>query len=87
MKTENFEKAVDALQGDVMIDEVIIGMGSQVKAVYGHDRHAWVKWDSFGRSFTCHSEEEIPLVPQNPRLEVEYDGDWERDVVYDLKFE
>ncbi len=85
MLTADFEKAIDAWKGGVVIDEMVLGKGSQVKCVYGHGNHEYIKWDGFGRGFVCYSEEELPLdVPQDPRNEAD---EWERSLVYDLKFE
>ena len=40
MKVEDFEKAIDALQlmldEPIVIDEMVLGKGGQVKVVYGH---------------------------------------------------
>lgn len=84
MKVRDFEIAIEALNGAIFVDEMVIAPGHQVKTVYGHGTHVWIKWDSFGRSFTCYSESELPLLPLDPRNEVE---EWERSNVYDLKFE
>lgn len=84
MKVKDFESAIEALNGAIFIDEMVIQKGQHVKAVYGHGSHVWIKWDEFGRSFTCYSVEEIPEQEvQDPRNEVE---EWERSTLYDLKF-
>lgn len=84
MKVADFEKAIEALNGAVFLDEMVLVKGQQVKTVYGHGSHVWIMWDSFGRSFTCYSEEEIPMdAVQDPRSEADT---WERSELYDLKF-
>ena len=85
MRVRDFENAIEALNGSIIIDEMVIKKGQQVKAVYGHGSHVWIKWDDFGRSFTVYSEDEIPMEAQDPRCSVA--GNWERSNVYDLKFE
>lgn len=87
MRVEDFEKAIDALNAGIFVDEMVIRKGMQVKAVFGHTGYSWIKWDDSGRSFSCCSAEEIPMVPQNPKLEVALEGEWKRDTVYDLKFD
>ena len=46
MKVEDFEKAIDALQlmldEPIVIDEMVLGKGGQVKVVYGHIFSLWV---------------------------------------------
>lgn len=84
MRVKDFESAIEALNGTIFVDEMVIAPGQQVKAVYGHSSHVWIKWNGCGRSFTCDSESELPLLPLNPRNEVE---EWERSKMYDLKFE
>lgn len=85
MRVRDFENAIEALNGTIIIDEMVIKKRQQVKAVYGHGSHVWIKWDDFGRSFTVYSEDEIPMEAQDPRCSVA--GNWERSKVYDLKFE
>ena len=84
MRVRDFEKAIDGLNGVIFIDEMLLKGNRVVDRVYGHGSHIWIKWDEFGRSFTCYSEDEIEMEPQEPRCEVEQ---WERNPVYDLKFE
>lgn len=86
MITETYEKAIDALKGDVVIDEMVIVKGGQVKCAYGHTKYCYIMWDDMGRGFSCYVDEDLPLHPMNPRLEVEYEGEWVRDYVFDLKF-
>ena len=87
MRVKDFEKAIDALHAGIFIDEMVIRTGLRVKSVFGHTGYSWIKWDDTGKSFSCSSAEEIPMVPQNPKLEVALEGEWKRDTVYDLKFE
>ena len=84
MRVKDFEIAIEALNGAILVDEMVIAPGQQVKDVYGHGSHVWIKWDNFGRSFTCYSEEELLMEPLDPRNKVEK---WERSTVYDLEFE
>ena len=84
MRTGDFEKAIEALNGRIFIDEMLLKANWQVDRVYGHASHVWLKWDEFGRCFTCYSDDEIDMEPQEPRCKVEQ---WERNQVYDLKFE
>ncbi len=84
MKTKDFEKAVAALQADIFLDEVVLRRGNNVSAAYGHTTSLFVKWDEFGRGFTCLSPEDLTSRPCDPRMEAE---NWERSGVYDLQFD
>lgn len=86
MRIKDFEKAIIESIDGICIDEMITANGSQVKAVYAHDRHSFFMWDEFGRGFTF-LEEDGPLdsLPMDPRHEVnEYA--WKRMECYDLDF-
>ena len=85
MRVRDFERAIEALSVAIFTDEMVIGpKGQEVRAAYGHNSHVWIKWDGSGQSFTCYSEEELPMEALDPRNEVEQ---WDRDAVYDLQFE
>ncbi len=87
MKVQDFEKAIDALNCGIFIDEMVIGKGNQVKACYGHSLHRCHKWDELGRGFVDYSQKEKTLPddePLDPRNEVDQ---WERFNIYDLEFE
>ena len=87
MKIEDFEKAIDALACEVVKDEVRLRKG-QVHEFLAHKGHTLILWDSIGRAFST-------------RIYTLEDGDepgsdvhdgvlrscYERDVVYDLKFD
>ncbi len=88
MRTVDFEKAIEEFPVDITIDEMVLSKG-QVKEVYAHSHRICLKWDSFGRGFSCHvdnipgSEASLPL---GTVLDVRnLVSDWGRDVVYDLK--
>lgn len=81
MRIKSYEAAIDALKAGVTIDEVVLERGSEVKMVYGHCSHVYVKWDAFGRGFTAMRDEDEEL--KDPRT-VE---DWLRSPDYDLLFQ
>lgn len=83
MKVNDFEKAIDNLSCSIHIDELVLLKG-QVKNAYAHNKNELIKWDEVGRSYTCTSEEELPMNEElDPRNEVE---NWERNNIFDLKF-
>ncbi len=90
MKVEDFEKAIDALQlmldEPIVIDEMVLGKGGQVKVVYGHIFSLWVKWDTFGRCLVARKEEKLPLEPIDGYRTIELEQ-WEHYEFYDLKIE
>lgn len=81
MRFKDYEAAIDVLNAGVSIDEVVLLRGPEVKTVYGHCNHVYVKWDAFGRGFTAMRDEDEEL--KDPRT-VE---DWQRSPDYDLLFQ
>ncbi len=83
MKTEDFEKAIDALGCKIYIDEMVIRKGS-VDTVYAHMENEYLKWDAHGRGFSCVNDSPLPLdKPVETKLLAE---DWERSECFDLNF-
>ena len=84
MKIKDFENAIDALGMVVSIDEVKLSNG-MVRLVLGHTQHNLLIWDSAGRAFSIHYEEPYFCTEENH--EYHRISEYERDPVFDLKFE
>lgn len=84
MKIKDFEKAIEALNYGVEIDEIKL-KGGQVRLALGHNRHTLLLWDENGRGFTVHYDEPFFCTEENHDYN-SYD-DYSRDVKFDLKFE
>ena len=87
MKIEDFEKAIDALACEVVKDEVRLRKG-QVHEFLAHKGRTLILWDSAGRAFS------VRLDTLDDGDEVDHDihdhvvrSCYERDVVFDLKFD
>ena len=87
MRTKDFEKAIDALNLGIIIDEVKLGH-SDVRQVTAHQGSKGIVWDENGHAFTTSLKKDIYIAPNE-------DGVWERvkgyplnrNKLYDLKFE
>ena len=87
MRTEDFEKAIDALNLGIIIDEVKL-RHSDVRQVIAHQGSKGIVWDENGHAFTISQKKDIYIAPNE-------DGVWERvkgyplnrNKLYDLKFE
>ena len=83
MKTKEFEKAIDALNLGIVIDEMKLNH-SNVRQVTGHRENEGIIWDEKGEAFSTDFE----------WIENKVDGDLigvfgsslERNKMYDLKF-
>lgn len=86
MKTEDFEKAIEALGvQELEITKFSYTLNGQVAAVYAkRGERTFLKWDSVGRGFILDisEDEECPIADKYPEyLEYHHDAD------FDLKFE
>ena len=85
MKTEDFEKAIDALNCAIEIDEMKIG-GGNVRRAFAHGDHILLMWDEYGRGFCIDG-----LADGEPFNSESHEGrdqsEYSRSVTYDLKFE
>ena len=87
MKTKEFEKAIDALNLGIVIDEMKL-RHSDVRQVIAHQGSKAIVWDENGHAFTISLKKGIYIAPNE-------DGVWERvkgyplnrNKLYDLKFE
>lgn len=87
MRTKDFEKAIDALNLGIIIDEVKL-RHSDVRQVTAHQGSKGIVWDENGHAFTTGLKKDIYIAPNE-------DGVWERvkgcplyrKKMYDLKFE
>lgn len=87
MRTKDFEKAIDALNLGIIIDEVKLRHG-HVRQVIAHQGDKGIVWDENGHAFTISLKKDIYIAPNE-------DGVWERvkgyplnrNKLYDLKFE
>lgn len=59
MKTNEFEKAIDALHLNITIDEMVLAHG-QVKEVYAHSVQAYLKWKGDGMCFEFAAYKDLP---------------------------
>ena len=86
MKVQDFENAIAALNCSVVLDEVKINKG-HVRRFYGHKGCTLVMWDENGRGYSCvlHTVDESEMQHDTHKGVTE--SCYERDNVYDLKFE
>ena len=86
MRTKDFEKAIDALNLGIIIDEVKLRHG-HVRQVIAHQGDKGIVWDENGHAFTTGLKKDTYIAPNE-------DGVWERvkgcplnrNKLYDLKF-
>lgn len=82
MKTKEFEKAIDALNLGIVIDEMKLNH-SNVRQVTGHLENEGIIWNEKGEGFSTEfewREEEGELIGI-------FGSSLERNKMYDLKFE
>lgn len=86
MKIQDFENAITALKCSVVLDEVKLSEGS-VRRFFGHKGCTLIMWDESGRGYSCvlHTVEESEMQHDTHKGVVE--SCYDRDKVYDLKFE
>ena len=86
MKVQDFEKAIVALNCSVDLDEVKLSKG-HVRRFFGHKGCTVIMWDESGRGYSCvlHTVEESEM--QHDTHNGVTESCYERDKVYDLKFE
>lgn len=79
MKASDFERAIDALNCSIEIDEMRMkaDSGGHVRLVKGHTEHNVLLWDETGRSFRAERAEDALDIAMNV----------ERDARYDLRFD
>lgn len=86
MKIHDFEDAIAALGCSVVLDEVKLSKG-HVRRFFGHRDNMLIMWDENGRGFSCvrctTEEAETKSASHEGVTERRYD----RDKMYDLKFE
>ena len=86
MRTNEFEKAIEALNCEILRIQYHAGSGNQVKAAYGQvtGTTTYIMWDETGRAFVfCQKEDEEDCVSEFNLGSLPYD----RDPKFDLKFE
>ena len=89
MKVKDFEKAIDALSADIVIDEMKL-RHSDVRQVNAHTDIQLIIWDEYGRAFSASKEgkREMFLTEGEDGNIVGMSGRAvERDKSFDLKFE
>ena len=86
MKVRDFENAIVALNCSVVLDEVKLNKG-HVRRFFGHKGCTLIMWDESGRSYSCvlHTVEESEMQHDTHKGVTE--SCYDRDKVYDLKFE
>lgn len=86
MKIADFEKAIEALGCEMVMDEVKLH-GGHVREFLGHKVNVLVLWDSAGRAFTVDipvGEGQEPDCYDHDRV---FSGSYQREPLFDLKFE
>lgn len=86
MKVQDFETAIVALNCSVVLDEVKLHKG-HVHQFFGHKGCTLIMWDENGRGYSCvlHTIEESEM--RHDTHEGVSESCYDRDKVYDLKFE
>ncbi|MBO5058003.1 MAG: hypothetical protein J6C05_08890 [Prevotella sp.] len=85
MKTEDFEKAIDALGYKIDIDEIKIN-GGQVRMCFGHTGSTLIMWDNYGIAYSTEwNIEEDGEIDHDTHDRVS-DSCYNRDENFDLKF-
>ena len=85
MRIKDFEKAIDALNCAIEIDEFRTVNGGQVRCCLAHADHLLLLWDGFGRVFGIDLPDEVCTSASHEEFwEDDYD---QRKEIYDLKFE
>ena len=85
MKIADFEKAIDALNCDINIDEFKILKG-RVRCCFAHKGSTLIMWDENGRAFSMamHYEEDEEIT-SDTHVNIPVDC-YNRDLGFDLKF-
>lgn len=85
MKTEDFEKAIDALGYKIDIDEMKL-KGGQVRECYGHLGCVLLMWDGSGFAYSvAHDTKNKGKIDHDTHDAVPI-GCYNRDSLFDLKF-
>ncbi|WP_455062406.1 4-hydroxybenzoyl-CoA thioesterase [Prevotella sp.] len=84
MKTKEFEKAIDALNLGIVIDEMKLNHG-HVRQVTGHLENEGIIWNDKGEGFS--TEFEWRENKEDGDLVGVFGSSLERNKLYDLKFE
>lgn len=86
MKIKDYEEAIGALECDIVLDEVKLRKGC-VHRFFGHKGCTLLMWDDAGRGYSVklHTVEDGEVTHDTHEGVVE--SCYERDNVYDLKFE
>ena len=82
MKTKEFEKAIDALNLGIVIDEMKLNH-SNGRQVTGHLENEGVIWNEKGEGFST----EFEMREKDGELVGVFGSSQERNKMYDLKFE
>jgi len=85
MKIEDFEKAINALNRGIEIDEVKL-RGGHVRQAFGHTDCLKVVWDELGRAFSMPIEQKKEKFLDLDSKRFVYGRRLERDTAFDLKF-
>ena len=84
MRISDFEKSIEGLGCQVVLDEVKILHG-HVRQCYGHQGQTLVMWDDLGRGFSYSFDKELSEEDFGMMQEFKEEINYERDNVYDLK--
>jgi hypothetical protein len=86
MKVQDFEMAVEALNCSIVLDEVKI-QKKHVRRCYGHKGETLIMWDECGRGYSVALHDVFDEYMEDDEHLYVSDGSYERDKVYDLKFD
>lgn len=81
MRTEDFEKAIDALNLGILIDEMKLNHG-HVRQVTGHLENEGIIWNEKGEGFST----EFEMKEKDGELVGVFGKSQGRNKMYDLKF-
>lgn len=86
MKLQDFENSIVALNCSVVLDEVKLYKG-HVRRFFGHKGCTLIMWDENGRGYSCVLQTVKESEMQHDTYKGVSESCYDRDKVYDLKFE
>ena len=85
MRTNDFERAIEAIGAEILSIRYSARTGRQVQSCFGKTGElTWIKWDESGRAFVYNQD------PESEDCESAYNLQslpYERDSKFDLKFD
>lgn len=87
MTSEDFKKAIEAQNCPIVIDEIKINDSGCVRRCFGHKGTTLIMWHDDGRAFTTQLLTVEPGEVTSDTHQGVAESCYERDRVFDLKFE